>query len=239
MAFKRILNAAQNRSNTLSVLASESPCCGDSFSKVCQYSSAPGNFTSQTVTGFTYKNDKGVNVNKLFPVAVLASNRTLLLSAFSEALLDLGYLSDQDSLTSVSVSGLISALVFEFYSELEIVALLGAITPTITKKCNSFTLCVHTRSGIGSSTLNIISLNSIQTAIIDVVAGTTTNAQIKTSVEAAVTAAGLLSTTVVVTSTGTAGATLHTIAITAPQGTSVYWGTVFLEGVSCAFVWSA
>jgi len=213
----------------LKLYTAESPCCGDSGT-VCQYVAdinLVDGVDSIVVVG---RDGENLRITVVDSGTTAASIKAAIITALAGA----GYENSQtDNLESITVT---SSGVVTIYADFTVVAVDNAGDQAFTQACTAVTLCTYTKAGVVSSTGNTLSVNGVQTALIDIVAGTTTTTQIDTSVTAALTASGITNASAVVTSTGSGGSTVYTIVITAPQATIYYNGTI-IDPASCAQDW--
>jgi hypothetical protein len=234
MSFKKLTVADQNADNFLKIQTADSPCCGDSAS-TCEYTTT---YTAaNTVSAVTVTID-GVSTVLTFPAAV--SGATNVRDAIIAALATVGVEAWSDGLESVSITGTTTFTVVIF-SDVPFVSLTASGgTATFTGKCTPITLCTQTNTSISASAAgNSLSINGKNTALIDIVYGTTAGSAIKTSVDAAITASGVANLTSAISATGTTGP--YIITFTAPAGTTIYFNKAgvyeLLDPTNCTLDW--
>ncbi len=228
MSFKTLLVEGQNADNTLKIQKSDSPCCGDDTT-LCKYVATYA--AANTVTGLIIKDRDGLNKTLTFAsVSGAAAVRASVIAVLAAN----GYEDYADGLKSLTITAVSSNLVVTSYSDVELVSLTASGgAAAFTKTCIQKSVCTFTKAAFGALTTQTVTANGVTTAIIDIVPGTTTTGQITTSVTAALTAGAVRNATVVTTSTGSAGATLYTVTITAAQESDIRWTGVLIPATNC------
>lgn len=233
--FRAFKNTDQNAANFFKVLANEKVCCGDSFAP-CQYDANIA--TGDTLAQLTLQ-IAGSNTTYTLSSPVDTDNAAAVRRAIAEVIYAAGYTDDEGSqFRGVEVTNNGATLTVVITGEVKAVSIktTGASAVTFNEDCTKVSQCTFTHGGIGALTTPKLKVNGIDETLITVVPGTTTTGQIKTSVETALSNRSVTGT-VTVTSTGSGGSTLYTIAIAGVLSeTSLRFNGVAFTRTGCAAV---
>ena len=214
----------QNANNLLKATKHELGCC-DGTELDCQYTAS---YTqSGTVSVLTITED---GVDRALPL-VLGANSTAaqakagVLASLAAA----GYYNDDNS----DWPGVV---VVDAGSTLDIIITGDIIAKSLTHSggtatfdpdCVKKNLCTHTATAFTAGAGSVLRINGVSYSIGDITAGTTTASTVKTSVEAALTSAGITATATVTTN-GSGGTQTYNVSIAAVHATV----TMYLVGAS-------
>lgn len=212
----------QNAANFLKLTEGETGCCGDN-SIDCQ-----GTATYTQANSISLLNilEKDGTATALPCVVAGGASAETAKAAILATLIAAGYYDDDNEVwPGVTVTDLGTTCSVVITGDIDLVSLTtsgGAVN--FTNKCSVAGLCTFTTTGFTAGAGSVVHINGESISIGDITPGTTSAATVKTSVESALTTAGISGTTVTVTTTGTGGTQTYNITIAlAPAQTTFYF----------------
>ena len=221
---KRLLVPDAFADNFLQITSDDSPCCGDGLD-ICQYDVT---YTQANTVSLLNITEGGVA--RALPAVPATTSAADVKAAIDAALIAAGYI-DEGAPTGVTVVDNGTTLTVTITGDVVAVSLTTSGGAAVfNQDCTSTSLCTYTLVGSAGGATNNLNINGIDNALGAIVPGTTLAAAVKTAVETAMTASGVTGT-VAVTTTGSGGATLYTIAISgsAQENGYVLNGTSFVR----------
>ncbi|MGL6008475.1 MAG: hypothetical protein ACRC1D_03385 [Culicoidibacterales bacterium] len=198
----------QNPDNFLKMTKHEMGCC-DGEQRDCLHF---GQYTqANSVTVLTIEEDgKSVDLP-----CVIAANATASAAqtAIKTALTTAGYYEDGDGAAGISVVDAGTTLDISIIGDIKVLTLTASGgTTTFTARCKKQNLCIFAATGFTAGAGSIMKINGADQSLGTITPGTTTAADVKTAVEAALTAEGITSTATV-TTTGSGGSQTYNISV--------------------------
>lgn len=214
----------QNANNLLKSTKHELGCC-DGTELDCQYT---GNYTqSGTVSVLTVTED---GVDRALPLVLGANSTAAQAQAGVLATLEAaGYYDDDNrDWPGVIVTDAGSTLDIVITGDIVVKSLThSGGTATFDADCTKSNLCTHAATGFTAGAGSTLHVNGASYSIGDITAGTTAASTVKTSVESALTSAGITATATV-TTTGSGGTQTYNVSIAAVAANV----TMYLVGAS-------
>lgn len=233
--YREILVKDQNPNNLFKLNQGHTNCCGDAAVDPCQYVATYAAANSLSALNILDQ-DGNAKTLTISPAVTGVAN---VKAAIHAALKAYGAEEDQQGVIGLTVVPSSTNVVVTIIGEVKMVSLVqSGGTTTFTATCNLTLLCTYAIGNLGALTTPNLRINGGDHALITFVPGTTTTGQIKTSVEGALTAAGVTGT-VTVTSTGSSTATLYTISIVGGGGNTFVFNSAYMERSACAQTWVA
>ena len=208
----------QNANNFLKGTTHELGCC-DGTQLDCQYT---GSYTqANSVTLLTIE-ENGVSL----PLAcVIGANATAAAAktAIEATLTAAGYYEDGEGAVGVTVVDGGSTLDITIVGDIKVLTLTASGgTTTFTAKCVLKNLCTFAVTGFTAGAGSTLTTNGDVQALGTITPGTTSAADVKTAVEAAILASGITATATV-TTTGSGGSQTYNVSFAAiPSQTTLY-----------------